>query len=88
MVDRRSRYMFAEFSIRKDAITAADIITRLTKQVAQFGWDLTTLKHDGEKSLKDPSVNLVCDGHNIRNVTCLARSPNTNRIDDDVGVIN
>ena len=84
MVDRRSRYMFAEFSIRKDANTAADIITRLTKQVAQFGWDLNTLKHDGEKSLKDPSVNLVCDEHNIRNVTCLARSPNTNRIEQMV----
>ena len=84
MVDRSTRFMFADFTLRKDAHTAAGVITRLAQKATQLGWDLTTIKHDGEASLKEAQVNLVCDEYNIRNITCLARSPNTNRIEQMV----
>jgi hypothetical protein len=84
MVDRRSRYMFVDFTERKDATAAEAVIRRLAIIMRKFGWDLTTIKHDGEASLKDILVNTVCDEFHIRNVTCLARSPNTNRIEQMV----
>ena len=83
-IDRKSRYMFVKFSKRKDADTAAMIMEDILIEISKMGWTTHSVRHDGEAALQDPKFNMIADMYNIKNMNTLARTPNHNRIEQNI----